>query len=56
MELTSERALENRVADIEIRDNNQLDETDTPVRVNNSAIEAFTSTDAQLQQSVDLSA
>ncbi len=56
MELTSERALENRVADIEIRDNNQLDETDTSVRVNNSAIEAFTSTDAQLQQSVDLSA
>ena len=56
MELTSERALQNRVADIEIRDNNQIDETDTPLRVNNSAIEAFTSADAQLQQSVDLSA
>ena len=56
MELTSERALENRIADIEIRSNNEIDETDTPTKINNDAIEAFTSTDKMLQQSVDLSA
>ena len=55
-EMTSERALENRIADIEIRSNNDIDETDTLAKVNNDAIEAFTSTDASLQQSVDISA
>ena len=55
-EMTSERALENRIADIEIRSNNDIDETDTLAQVNNDAIEAFTSTDATLQQSVDISA
>ena len=55
-EMTSERALENRIADIEIRSNNDIDETDTLAKVNNDAIEAFTSTDATLQQSVDISA
>ena len=55
-EMTSERALENRIADIEIRSNNDIDETDTISKINNDAIEAFTSTDASLQQSVDLSA
>ena len=55
-EMTSERALENRIADIEIRANNEIDETDTLAKVNNDAIEAFTSTDASLQQSVDISA
>ena len=44
-ELTSEKALENRIADIEIRSNNDIDETDTLAKVNNDAIEAFTSTD-----------
>ena len=55
-EMTSERALENRIADIEIRSNNDIDETDTLAKVNNNAIEAFTSTDSALQQAVDLSA
>ncbi len=55
-EMTSEKALQNRVADIEIRSNDIIDETDTLRQLNNSAIEAFTSTDAVLQQSVDLSA
>ena len=55
-EMTSERALENRIADIEIRSNNDIDETDTISKINNDAIEAFTSTDVALQQSVDLSA
>ena len=55
-EMTSERALENRIADIEIRSNNDIDETDTLAKVNNDAIEAFTSTEATLQQSVDISA
>ena len=55
-EMTSERALENRIADIEIRSNNEIDETDSMVKVNNDAIEAFTSTDVSLQQSVDVSA
>jgi hypothetical protein len=56
IELTSERALENRVADLEIRPNNQVDETDSQVSVNNSAIEAFTGTEQSLQQAVDLTA
>jgi len=56
IELTSERALENRVADIEIKSNNEIDETDTLASISNSAIEAFTSTDKALQQSVDITA
>ena len=55
-EMTSERALENRIADIEIRSNNEIDETDSISNINNNAIESFTSTDKTLQQSVDLSA
>ena len=55
-EMTSERALENRIADIEIRSNNDIDETDTISKINNDAIEAFTSNDVSLQQAVDLSA
>ena len=56
MELTSEKALENRIADIEITSNNDIDETDSITKINNNAIEAFTSTDANLQKAVDLSA
>ena len=55
-EMTSERALENRIADIEIRSNSDIDETDTISKINNDAIEAFTSDDVSLQQAVDLSA
>ena len=55
-ERTSEKVLENRVADIEIKPNNEIDETDTPIKINNDAIEAFTSVDKSLQQSVDLTA
>ena len=55
-EMTSERALENRIADIEIRSNSDIDETDTISKINNDAIEAFTSNDVSLQQAVDLSA
>ena len=56
VELTSEKALENRIADIEVRSNNDIDETDSEVRVNNEAIEAFRSVDQSIQQSVDLTA
>ena len=56
IEVTSEKALENRVADIEIRSNNDIDETSTMANINNSAIEAFTDTDSALQQSVDMTA
>ena len=56
MELTSERALENRTADIEIRSNNEIDETDSIASINNQNIRAFETVDATLQQSVDLSA
>ena len=56
MELTSERALENRTADIEIRSNNEIDETDTIASINNQNIKAFETVDATLQQSVDLTA
>ena len=56
VEVTSEKALENRVADIEIRSNNDIDETDSEIRVNNEAIEAFRTVDQSLQQSVDLTA
>ena len=55
-EMTSEKALENRIADIEITSNNDIDETDSMTKINNNAIEAFTSTDANLQKAVDLSA
>jgi hypothetical protein len=54
--VTTERALENRVADIEIRTNDLVDETDTISNMNNNAIEAFTTPDIELQQSVDISA
>ena len=56
MELTSERALENRTADIEIRSNNEIDETDSIASINNQNIRAFETVDATLQQSVDLTA
>ena len=56
IELTSERALENRTADIEIRSNNQIDETDTQASINNQNIKAFETVDTTLQQSVDLTA
>ena len=56
IEVTSERALENRVADIEVRRNNDIDESSTMTSVNNSAIEAFLDTDTVLQQSVDMTA
>ena len=41
IELTSERALENRTADIEIRSNNDIDETDTLASINNQNIKAL---------------
>ena len=56
IEVTSERALENRIADINIRENNNIDESDTIQSVNNRAIKAFETVDAQLQQSVDMTA
>ena len=56
IELTTERVLESRVADLEIRDNNSIDEIDTIQSVNNKAIEAFQGGDTQLQQAVDISA
>tara|TARA_Y100001954_G_scaffold227296_1_gene270190 strand:- start:281 stop:718 length:438 start_codon:yes stop_codon:yes gene_type:complete len=56
IEITSERALENRVADIEVRSNNDIDETSSMTSVNNSAIEAFVDSDTALQQSVDMTA
>ena len=55
-EMTIEKALENRIADIEIRSNNNIDETDTETRIVNQNIQAFESVDMTLQQSVDLSA
>ncbi len=56
IDITTERALENRVADIEIRTNDLVDETDTQANMNNSAIEAFTTVDNDVQQAVDISA
>ena len=56
IEITSERALENRVADIEVRSNNDIDESSSMTSVNNSAIESFLDTDTVLQQSVDMTA
>ena len=56
IELTTERALENRVADIEIRTNDLVDETDSQFNINNNALEAFDTPDNELQQAVDLSA
>ena len=55
-EMTSEKALENRIADIEIRSNNNIDETDTGTSIANQNIQAFESVDMSLQKSVDLSA
>ena len=56
IEVTSERALENRIADIELRSNNDIDETSSMANINNGAIEAFKDTDSALQQSVDMTA
>ena len=56
IEITSERALENRVADIELRSNNDIDESSSMISVNNSAIESFLDTETVLQQSVDMTA
>lgn len=57
IELTTERALENRVADIEVASNNIVDETDSDFSINNkNSIAAFTDQNTELQQSVDLSA
>merc|ERR1711991_57682 len=56
IDITTERALENRVADIEIRTNDLVDETDSQTNINNNAIEAFSTVDNELQQAVDISA
>tara|TARA_B100000989_G_scaffold50434_1_gene33388 strand:+ start:3564 stop:4004 length:441 start_codon:yes stop_codon:yes gene_type:complete len=56
IDITTERALENRVADIEIRTNDLVDETDSQANINNNAIEAFSTADNEIQQSVDISA
>lgn len=56
IELTSERALENRVADLEIVSNNEIDEISTMSKINNGSIEAFRDNEQMLQQSVDLTA
>ena len=56
IEITTERALENRIADIEIRTNDLVDETDSQASINNNAVEAFTTVDNDIQQAVDISA
>ena len=56
LEVTSEKALENRVADLEIRSPNEIDESDTEVSIRNSSIEAFRTTEQSIQQSVDITA
>ena len=56
LELTSERALENRVADLEIITANEIDESDSEVSVRNRSIEVFRTADQSIQQSVDLTA
>ena len=56
IEITSEKALENRVADLEIKTPNQIDESDTEVSLRNSSIEAFRTTEQTIQQTVDISA
>ena len=56
IEITSERALENRIADIEIASNNEIDETSTVSNINNGSIDAFQENEQMLQQSVDLTA
>ena len=57
VELTTERALESRVADIEIAPNNEIDESDSEMSVNNAnAIAMMTDQNTELQQSVDISA
>ena len=55
VEMTGERALENRTADININ-NNDIDETSTVSNVNNRFIDAFLETDENIQRSVDLTA
>ena len=56
-ELTTERALESRVADIEIISNNEIDEIDTEFSVRNAnAVTSFTDQSTELQQSIDISA
>ena len=56
MELSSEEALESRVADLEIGSNEEVDETSSTVNVNNKAIEAFVEPREQLQRSVNATA
>jgi len=56
MELSSEEALESRVADLEIGSNEVVDETSSTVNVNNRAIEAFVEPREQLQRSVNATA
>ena len=57
LELTTERALEARIADIEITPNNEIDESDSEMSVNNAnAIAMMTDQNTELQQSVDISA
>ena len=57
LELTTERALEAWVADIEIAPNNEFDESDSEMSVNNAnAIATMTDQNTELQQSVDISA
>ena len=56
MELSSEEALESRVADLEIGSNEAVDETSSTVNVNNRAIEAFVEPREQLQRSVNATA
>ena len=56
LELTSERALENRVADLDIRTANEIDESDSEISVRNRSIEVFRTADQSIQQSVDLTA
>ena len=56
MELTGERALENRIADIELVSNNEIDETSTASSINNGSIDAFRDNEQMIQQSVDLTA
>ncbi|MDC3068103.1 hypothetical protein OA005_02420 [Paracoccaceae bacterium] len=57
LEMTTERALENRIADIDLATNNEIDETDTEMSINNSnAIAAFSDQNTELQQAIDISA
>ena len=53
---TTEKMLENRIADIEIRTNNNIDETDTINSIANGNIDAFKNTEEVMQQAVDMTA